>query len=174
MRWRPAERAPKFEATYEMAAGLGLGRTVHAGESSGPEGVRDALDYLHVDRIDHGVRAIEDDEVVERLAREQVTLNVCPSSNVMLGLYPHLEAHPLGSLRAASIPITINSDDPASMQLTLSGEFVDIGATLGWSVDDVVLTTDTAIRAAFCDASHKRDLHNLLEPFRNRDSEAVR
>jgi adenosine deaminase len=153
---------PKFEAAYAMARELGLGRTVHAGESSGPEGVRDALDYLHVDRIDHGVRAIEDSGVVERLAREQVTLNVCPSSNVMLGLYPDLEAHPIGRLKDAGVPVTVNSDDPASMRLTLSGEFTDVGTTLGWTIDDVILATETAVAAAFCDTDRKAELRGML------------
>lgn len=157
--------SPKFEQVYARAAELGLGLTVHAGESSGPEGVRDALDYLHVDRIDHGVRAIEDAAVVRRLAKERVTLNVCPTSNVIIGLYPNLAAHPIGRLIEAGVPVTVNSDDPTAMNLTVSGEFLAVGRELEWSFDDVARATYAAIDAAFCDADCAQKLRSKVDAF---------
>jgi adenosine deaminase len=156
---------PKFSHVYDRAAEIGLGRTVHAGESSGPEGVADALEYLHVDRIDHGVRAIEDPNVVKQLVDEQVTLNICATSNVLIALYPDLASHPIGRLAAAGVPVTVNTDDPAVMDIALSEEFVDVGRTLGWNMNDTVNATRTAIDAAFCGPERRTALHQQLEAF---------
>jgi adenosine deaminase len=79
---------------FRKAGAAGLKRTVHAGESSGPEGVRDAIELLGADRIDHGVRAIEDDSVVALLAEHGIPLGVCPTSNIALKVYSTMEAHP--------------------------------------------------------------------------------
>jgi adenosine deaminase len=154
--------SPNFEAAFNRAGELGLGRTAHAGESSGPEGVRDGLDYLGLDRVDHGVRAIEDPALVRRLAEQSVTLNVCPTCNVMLGMYPTLEQHPVGRLLDAGVPTTINTDDPVPLGLNLTGELLQVGNTLGWAVADIVQATRTAIDAAFCGEARKRALHTEL------------
>ena len=90
--------SPKFSEVYARAGDLGFGRTAHAGESSGPEGVWDALEYLHLDRVDHGVRSIEDPALLEHLAAGEITLNVTPTSNVITGLYPDVDHHPVGPL----------------------------------------------------------------------------
>src|ERR1041384_6631621 len=88
--------------------GGGTPRPVHAGESSGPEGVWDALEFLHAERIDHGVRAIEDPRLVQELATRGIPLDVCPGSNVKLGLYSAREQHPLDALRQAGVRVSIN------------------------------------------------------------------
>jgi adenosine deaminase len=155
----------KFEHVYQKAADIGLGRTVHSGESSGPEGVWDALNFLQIDRVDHGVRAIEDRELVERLVTDQITLNVCPTSNVIVGLYDSVEENPIGRFIDAGIPVTVNSDDPNSMKITLSEEFMNVGSDLGWSVDDAVAVTRTAIDAAFCSQSDSNQLHQQMDIF---------
>jgi adenosine deaminase len=155
--------SPKFEAAFARAGELGLGRTAHAGESSGPEGVIDALDCLGLDRVDHGVRAIEDPALLERLAAEGVTLNVCPTSNVITGLYPSVAEHPVGALIAAGVPVTVNSDDPMSMELSLNSELADTAGAFGWGMDELVGVTRTAIDAAFCDAARKDALHGVLD-----------
>jgi hypothetical protein len=111
-----------------------LKRTVHAGESSGPEGVRDAIELLGADRIDHGGRAIEDPAVVGLLAERQIPLGVCPSSNVTLGLYPALTAHPIDRLRRAGVPVSVNTDDPALLGVTLAGEY-DVIERAGENLD---------------------------------------
>ena len=85
---------PRFAEAFRRAGAAGLKRTVHAGQSSGPEGVRDAIDLLGADRIDHGVRAIEDDALVAVLADRVIPLSVCPTSNIALKVYPSMEAHP--------------------------------------------------------------------------------
>ena len=103
---------PRFADAFRRAGASGLRRTVHAGESSGPEGVRDAVELLGADRIDHGVRAIEDPELVGLLVDRQIPLGVCPTSNLTLGVYASIEDHPIDRLRRAGVAVSINTDDP--------------------------------------------------------------
>ncbi len=90
---------PRFAEAFRKAGSAGLKRTVHAGESSGPEGVRDAIELLGADRIDHGVRAIEDESVVALLAARGIPLGVCPTSNLVLKVYPSMEDHSINRLK---------------------------------------------------------------------------
>ncbi|MHB1529353.1 MAG: adenosine deaminase [Acidiferrobacteraceae bacterium] len=103
----------KFARVFEKCRALGKPVVVHAGEEGPPSYITEALDILKACRIDHGVRAIEDSAVLERLVREQVPLTVCPLSNVRLRVYPDIHAHVLPRLLAAGAKVTINSDDPA-------------------------------------------------------------
>lgn len=107
-RWPPEPFADAFAITRAA----GLLSTPHAGELAGPESVRGALDALGADRVQHGVRAIEDLELVKRLADEQVCCDVCPTSNVLLAVVPTLEASALGPLLDAGVPCSVNADDP--------------------------------------------------------------
>ena len=108
---RGAPAAPFAEA-FAIARDAGLLITPHAGELMGPESVREAVEVLHADRILHGVRLIEDPELTAEVARLGTTLDVCPSSNVVLHVVPDLEHHPLPALLAAGVSCTINADDP--------------------------------------------------------------
>lgn len=103
----------KFARVFERAGELGLHRVAHAGEEGPPAYIWSALDVLKVERIDHGVRCLEDPALVARLAAERVPLTVCPLSNVKLCVYPTLQAHQLATLLDAGLCITLNSDDPA-------------------------------------------------------------
>jgi adenosine deaminase len=149
---------PRFAAAFRRAADAGLHRTVHAGESSGPQGVRDALEYLLAERIDHGVRAIEDPDLVAELADRRVPLDVCPGSNVQLGGYPDRRSHPLDVLRRAGVRVSINTDDPALMRLSLVGEYVASAQTYGWDTSIVRQLARTSIEASFCDDDLRRRL----------------
>jgi adenosine deaminase len=102
-----------FAGVYQMAASEGLRLVAHAGEEGGPDYVRGALDQLHVERVDHGVRSMEDPELVARLRDEQVPLTVCPLSNVALRVVPALGEHMLPGMLDAGLLATVNSDDPA-------------------------------------------------------------
>jgi adenosine deaminase len=148
----------RFAEAFRRAGAAGLKRTVHAGESSGPEGVRDALELLGADRIDHGVRAVEDPALVALLAERQIPLGICPSSNVTLGLYPGLAAHPIDRLRRAGVPVSVNTDDPALLGVTLAGEYESCAKAFDWSADDVRSIARTSIEASFAPAATKRDL----------------
>jgi adenosine deaminase len=149
---------PRFAAAFRKAAARGVRRTVHAGESSGPEGVRDALEFLLAERIDHGVRAIEDPELVARLAEQRIPLDVCPGSNVQLGLYPDRSSHPLDALRRAGVPVSINTDDPALMRTSLVSEYAATAQAYGWSTEVVRDVARTSIEASFCNPDRRRQL----------------
>jgi adenosine deaminase len=152
-----------FLDAYRIVADAGLGCTVHAGEWAGADSVRGALE-LPVSRIAHGVRAIEDPALVEELARRQVTLEVCPTSNVVLGVFPTYEEHPFPVLRAAGIPLTLGSDDPPYFGASVAGEYAIAHERFGLSEDELVGVTRTAIEASFAEPA-LRDL--LLTRLRN-------
>jgi adenosine deaminase len=158
---------PRFADAFRRAAQAGLHRTVHAGESSGPEGVRDALEFLLAERIDHGVRAIEEPDLVAELADRRIPLNVCPGSNIQLGHYPDRASHPLEALRRAGVPVSINTDDPALMRHSLVSEYAASAQTYGW--DHAVLRelARTSIEASFCDDDLRRRLLVSLDAMAN-------
>ena len=103
----------KFARVFERARTLGLHVVAHAGEEGPPAYIRSALDVLRAERIDHGVRCLEDPALVARLARSRTTLTVCPLSNVKLRVFDRIEAHSLPALLQAGLAVTVNSDDPA-------------------------------------------------------------
>ena len=103
----------KFERVFAAAAAMGLKRVAHAGEEGPPEYVYEALDLLHVDRLDHGNRSLEDPRLVARLARSGMTLTVCPLSNVKLCNVASIDVHPIDRMLALGLRATVNSDDPA-------------------------------------------------------------
>jgi adenosine deaminase len=142
--------AARFAGAYAIAAEAGLGCTIHAGEWAGPDSVRAALE-LPVTRIDHGVRAIEDPALVDELAASAIVLNCCPTSNVVLGVYPSYEAHPLPRLRAAGVRVTLGSDDPPYFGASLETEYELCVSRMGLGEDDLRDITRTAVDAAFCD-----------------------
>jgi adenosine deaminase len=146
-----------FARAYAIAAEAGLGCTVHAGEWAGADSVRAAL-TLPVTRIDHGVRAIEDAALVNELAERQVVLNTCPTSNVVLGVFPGFDAHPLPRLRDAGVRLTLGSDDPPYFGATIGGEYRVCFERLGFSEEDLTAVSLTAIDAAFCDEELKSAL----------------
>jgi adenosine deaminase len=150
-----------YAEAFEIAAGAGLGCTVHAGEWAGPESVRGGLE-LPVTRIAHGVRSIEDPRLVEELAERGTFLECCPTSNVVLGIYPSYRAHPLPRLMEAGIRITLGSDDPPYFGASIGGEYELCREHFGF--DDEVLKgiTSTAIEAAFCDETLKERLKETV------------
>jgi adenosine deaminase len=152
--------APYLDA-YRIAAGAGLGCTVHAGEWAGAESVRGAL-ALPVTRIAHGVRAIEDPDLVAELARRQITLEVCPTSNVVLGVFPTYQEHPFPVLREAGIPLTLGSDDPPYFGASVAGEYAIAHEHFGLSDEDLVGVTRTAIEASFAEPALRDNLLTRL------------
>jgi adenosine deaminase len=149
---------PRFAEAFRRAGAAGLGRTVHAGESSGPEGVRDAIELLGADRIDHGVRAIEDPELVALLAERRIPLGVCPTSNLKLGVYAAIEAHPIDRLRRAGVVVSLNTDDPVLLGASLEGEYALCSQAFGWSDEDLRALARNSIDASFANADVKARL----------------
>ncbi|WP_415713997.1 adenosine deaminase [Roseibium sp.] len=147
-----------FAKAFRMASEAGLGTTAHAGEFGGPDSVIAALEFLRVKRLGHGVRAIEDKELVKRLADEDIVLEVCPGSNISLGVYTHMRFHPVNMLRREGVKVTLNSDDPPFFGTTLGKEYASVSETFGWKAEDQIEITRTAIEAAFCDKATKTRL----------------
>jgi adenosine deaminase len=141
-----------FVDAYRIAAEAGLGCTVHAGEWAGAASVRGALE-LPVTRIAHGVRAIEDPGLVRELAERAITLEVCPTSNVVLGVFPSFEEHPFPALREAGIPLTLGSDDPPYFGASVGGEYEIARQHFGLGDDELVGVTRTAIEASFAESA---------------------
>lgn len=154
---------PRFADAFRRAGAAGLRRTVHAGESSGPEGVWDAVQLLGADRIDHGVRAIEDPALVALLAERQIPLGICPTSNLVLRVYPSLHEHPIERLRQAGVPVSVNTDDPALLGASLVGEYQMCREAFGWSDDVTRAVARTSIEASFAHADTKATLLQALE-----------
>jgi adenosine deaminase len=153
---------PRFADAFRRAGDAGLRRTVHAGESSGPEGVWDAVDLLGADRIDHGVRAVEDAVLVRMLADRQIPLGVCPTSNLVLGVYPSIQEHPVERLRAAGVRVSLNTDDPALLGASLVGEYGLCRQAFGWSDGVTKGVARTSIEASFAPEHIKANLLNAL------------
>jgi adenosine deaminase len=140
----------QFAEAFAIASGAGLGCTVHSGEWQGPESIREAM-KLPVTRLDHGVRAIEDPVLVREIAERELTLNTCPTSNVVLGVFPTFADHPLPQLRAAGVRVTLGSDDPPYFGATLGGEYTVCSEQFGWDDEALREVTIAALEAAFCD-----------------------
>jgi adenosine deaminase len=146
-----AALAPIFR--YAMDAGLP--RALHAGETVGPESIWHAVTTLHADRIGHGVRAIEDEKLIDLLYAMQTPLEICPTSNVCLGVVPDMAAHPIRRLWDAGCYITVNTDDPPMFNITLSDEYRAIAAVHGFTRDELEQLTLNAVRAAFLPAAER-------------------
>jgi len=151
----------EFREAFAIAAAAGLGCTVHAGEWEGPAGIRAALE-LPVTRLDHGVRAIEEPLLVRELAQRGVTLNVCPTSNVVLGVYRSFAEHPLPALRAAGVRVTLGSDDPPYFGATIGGEYEVCAEHFGWDDQALEQVTAWALEAAFCEEPLREQLRERL------------
>jgi adenosine deaminase len=154
-----------FAWAFDCAREAGLGLTAHAGEWRGPESVRAAL-ALGVARIGHGVRAIEDPALVDQLAERGTVLEVCPGSNIALGLYPGWRAHPIERLMARGVKVTVSTDDPPFFRTTMTREYDRLAEAFGW--DEAVFRSlnETAARAAFCDEGTRARILTRLEPSR--------
>ncbi|KQZ97810.1 adenosine deaminase [Mesorhizobium sp. Root157] len=159
------ERMGDFEdyvRAFEIAREAGLGITIHAGELMGWESVAAALDHIRPSRIGHGVRAIENADLVRRISEEGVVLECCPGSNIALSVFSDFGSHPFPALKAAGCKVTLNSDDPPYFWTSLKREY-DIGRE-HFGMDDKALTavTRTAIEAAFVDRKTRSELLSRL------------
>jgi adenosine deaminase len=153
----------KFREVYEAAAALGLRKVAHAGEEGPPAYIREALDILGVERIDHGLRCMEDPELVERLARERVPLTVCPLSNVRLRAVDTLEEHPLGRMMDAGLLCTVNSDDPAYFGGYIGDTYHAVHEALGLGVERLRELARNSFLASFLDDDEERRGRLLAE-----------
>lgn len=152
-----------FTWSFDCAREAGLGLTAHAGEWNGPAEVRDAL-ALGVTRIGHGVRAIEDLALVDELAERGTVLEICPGSNIALGIYPGWRAHPIGQLYDREVRVTVSTDDPPFFHTTMAREFDRLAEAFDWDAGVFARLNRTAMEAAFCDAATRDRILKKLEP----------
>ena len=146
----------KFAAVFEHARAQGLLAVAHAGEEGPPAYIQEALDLLGVRRIDHGVRCEEDPALVRRLAREQITLTVCPLSNVKLGVFERMEQHNLKRLLEAGLRVTVNSDDPAYFGGYILENYLAVERALGLTHTELATLARNSIAGSFLDDAAKR------------------
>ncbi len=154
-----------FAYAFDMAREAHLKLTTHAGEFGGPESIREAIRDLRVARIGHGVRAIEDMALVEEIAARGIVLEVCPGSNVALGLYADVAAHPVKRLADAGVRVTISTDDPPFFHTDMTSEFIHLHNAFGWGLADFTALGQSAAAAAFCNEALRARLNKRLEAF---------
>ena len=146
----------KFLGVFRKAQELGLKCVAHAGEEGPPEYVWQALDQLGVNRIDHGNRALEDEALVERLARELKPLTVCPLSNLRLAVVADMSGHPIRRMLASGLKATVNSDDPAYFGGYVNDNFNALVDSVGLQCDEILTLVRNSFEASFMDDESKR------------------
>ena len=154
--------ASLFARAYEIAAGSGLGCSVHAGEHDGPGSVREALE-LPISRMSHGVRAIEEPALVAELAERGIVLEVCPSSNVATGVFASYDDHPLGALREAGVRVTLGSDDPPYFGCSIGTEYAVARKHHGLEEEQLIDVTRLAVASGFAEDAVREGLTARLD-----------
>lgn len=148
----------KFRAAFDRVRAAGIPCILHAGETVGPESIWSAIRVAGTRRIGHGVRAIEDPELVAYLRETQIPLEVCPTSNVCLKVYPSLKEHSLPRLLAEGLYITINSDDPPMFNTTLTNEFITGQRIYGWDAGVIEHLVLNAVKVTLLPETEKKDM----------------
>ena len=153
----------KFSRIYRRCRELGFRLTAHAGEEGPPSYVKDALDLLNVERIDHGVRSEEDPALMQRLIEERIPLTVCPLSNLKLQVVPDLRRHNLARLLRQGAMVTVNSDDPAYFGAYVADNYLAGAQAMGLSRAELTQLARNSILASFLPQAQKADLLNRLD-----------
>ena len=147
-----------FAPLFDEARRRGLRSVPHAGEDAGPESVRGAIDALKAERIMHGVRAVDDPQLLAQLAQRRIPLAVCPTSNVLLGVAPSLEEHPLRQIWDAGVIVSVNTDDPGYFDCDLVGEYAIAGRLLGLDREGYGRLALNSVESSFAPESLKAEL----------------
>ncbi len=152
-----------FQEVFAHAKANGLRAWPHAGETEGPASIWGAVNALGADRIAHGIRAVEDPALVAHLAENRIGCDVCPTSNVRLGVYGSLAEHPIRQLIDAGVPVTINSDDPPMFNTTLTDEFRAMATFHQFSPSELATLVRTGVEVSFLGEQEKRELSQQVE-----------
>ena len=147
-----------FKYSFNVAEEAGLGLTTHAGEWGGVESVRQAIHDLCVTRLGHGVQIINDTNLVIEAIEKKITLEVCPGSNVSLGIFENLSMHPVNSLLKSGLSVTVSTDDPPFFNTNMTTEYNNLKDVFDWDEDVFRLINQNAIHAAFCSEEQKQIL----------------
>jgi adenosine deaminase len=156
-------RPELFEEMYLEAEKRGIRRTAHAGEEGDPTYISGALDGLHAERIDHGIRLIEDPELMKRVIAENIMLTVCPLSNVCLQVVKHVRELPIKKFLEAGVKFSINSDDPAYFGGYILNNYCAVQDAFDLSVDDWKVIVQNSIQGSWCEQARKEELENMLD-----------
>ena len=151
-----------FVDAYALAREAGLHSVPHAGEVAGPESVWSAIRLLKAERIGHGVRSVEDQALVDHLREKQIPLEICPTSNLCLGVYPSYEAHPLRRFWDEGLYVTVNSDDPPMFNTDLVREYQVLAQHLGFTADELAQISLNGLRASFLPDQDKAELEAVF------------
>jgi adenosine deaminase len=160
--------AKPFAPVYEEARRIGLHLVAHAGEAEGPESIWDAIQFLGVERIGHGVSAIKDIKLMDHIKENEIAIESCPVSNVRTGVVASLEEHPIREFYERGLLITVSSDDPAFFETDISFEYIQLHDHLGFSLSDLCSITQNGVRSAFISDSKKEALLDELDKTYNR------
>lgn len=155
-------RPGDYAYSFDMAREAGLRITCHAGEWGDADMVADTLRDLSPERIGHGINAIQDPALVDRIAEMGVVLEVCPGSNVFLGAVPSWKEHPIARLQERGVKVTVSTDDPPFFNTTMAREFDMLAETFGWEEEQLRMLNDVALEAAFCDEVTKERVAKRL------------
>ncbi|SFL17517.1 adenosine deaminase [Pseudovibrio ascidiaceicola] len=150
---------------FRRANTLGLNTIAHAGEASGADSVLETLDKLSVSRIGHGVRSVEDPRVLERLIKDDIHLEVCPSCNIQTEIFPRLKDHSLAQLKDAGVKLSLNTDARATTNVSLTQEYERVQKALNWTEQDLITSSQLAIKASFAPDDIKRSVQQKLEAY---------
>ena len=154
-----AEYSPKpFAEAYERARGMGLHTVAHAGESAGPQSIWDAIKYLKVERIGHGVTAREDPKLVTLLKEKQIGIEMNPMSNVRTGVVKSIQDHPIREFYDKGLLVTVSSDDPSLFHTDMNKEYIQIHKHLGFSVAELFQISLNGVESAFIEEKKKQSM----------------
>ena len=152
-----------YRAAYDAARAAGFRLTAHQGENSPAGAIADALDVLGVERIDHGLPVLDDPELVKRMVGDRIPITVCPTSNVLIAnRFERLEDHTYPEMRAAGLLATVNTDDPAFIDLDLGAEYAAVAAAFGWGWPEMVQIALDGVEASWLDDQGKADLRRRI------------
>jgi adenosine deaminase len=154
---------PPFAKDFARARAAGLHTVAHAGETTGCATFADSLDLLGVERIGHGVRATENPAFIERLARDRVPLELCPTSNICTGVVRSLDEHPFRMFDEAGVLVTVNSDDPPLFGTTLTDEFLVLARHWGYDADGLQRVALNAVDVSFLPDAEKMQMRASFE-----------
>ncbi|MBN2228741.1 MAG: adenosine deaminase [Candidatus Thorarchaeota archaeon] len=148
----------RFADVYRRAAKMGLHRVAHAGEAAGPESIWEAIQYLNVERIGHGVSAQQDPNLIEYLKQKRIGIEMCPVSNLRTGAVHSIKEHPIRDFFDKGLLVSVNSDDPSLFHTDMNYEFIQLHQELGFSVDELFKISLDSIQSSFLDPKIKDQL----------------
>jgi adenosine deaminase len=156
-----------YEAVYKKASDLGLHLVAHAGEAAGPESIWSAIKTLNVERIGHGVTAINDNTLLREIKTRGITIETCPTSNLRIGAIKSIKDHPIRHFLNHGISVSVNSDDPSMFNTDINNEYIQLHRELGFTLDELMRISLDSVATSFLSLKRKEELReNFLKEYR--------